>query len=139
MNSRVIQVTPQQRANATEALEVMWPSVPAENVYPRLSLFRGGTGRLTSVPDCNTVACFGGWCPWWPAFAKQGVVVDMNGRPMVRGRPAMSVAAHLFGDPTLFHARHGVETIGLAHLSDHEIVTLRLKRLIENSEVKELT
>ena len=139
MNSRVIQVTPHQRAIAIEALEVMWPSVPARNVYPRLFRFRGGTGRLTSVPDCNTVACFGGWCPWWPAFAKQGVDVDMNGSPMVRGRPAMSVTLHLFGDPTLFFARHGVELVGFADLSDHEIVTLRLKRLIENSKVKELT
>lgn len=127
-----IKVTQKQRDNLLEALNVMWPSVPPENVFPALAAFRSGD-KFKAKPTCGTVACFGGWCAWWPSFRAQGVRVnpDNVGAPMMGNSYwAAEVAEKLFGDYGLFMSR-------LDHESgtDHEVVTARLKKLLANSEV----
>jgi hypothetical protein len=52
-------ITAEQHARLLEARDVMWPSVPEENVYPDLVWWSAGANRKTT---CNTIACFGGWC-----------------------------------------------------------------------------
>lgn len=128
-----IQVTKQQRANAVEALKVMWPSVPAKNVYPALDLWRRDEGD--GPVNCGTVACFGGWCAVWPSFQRQGVQPGKWGAPTSKSKRARAttIAKRLFGTPKIFYARgaDSREDVG----TDHEVVTDRLKNLIRNSEV----
>ena len=127
----MIQVTQQQRDNALDALNNMWPSVPPENVYPGLNAWVRDAGQ----PNCGTVACFGGWCAWWPAFRDQGVVASASsGAPTILGRH-FGVASDLFGNYDLFHPRGEHEADMGFEGNDHELVTHRLKWLIENSEV----
>jgi hypothetical protein len=131
-----IKVTAQQRANALEALNVMWPSIKPEKVVSDLQMW-------TAVPeDCNSPACFGGWVARWPEFQKQGVHAGLlNGEPIlrVRGRTmyANEVAGVLFGERSLFDVRRGFPYLIEAdrRVSSHQIVTRRLQWLIENSEV----
>lgn len=136
-----IQVTAQQRANAVEALEVMWPSVPPKNVIPGLELFRQPVdGRYDGSPDCGTLACFGGWCVWWPPFREQGLRGSVVGSPYFLDSSDLSAAEILFGHPLMFAVRnaHGadyMDGVTPADVSDHQVVTNRLKWLIENSEV----
>lgn len=132
-----IQVTAQQRANAIEARDVMWPSVPPENVISGLYWWRDGIGAHQK-PDCGTVACFGGWCAWWPSFRRQGVVADPSGAAVVDSGDGSSVRfadKHLFGDDHVFDPRRShpadKEFVG----TDHALVLNRLNWLIENSEV----
>lgn len=120
-----IRVTAQQRANALECLNVMWPSVPPENVYPRLGFWR--KGDATRPATCGTVACFGGWCALWPPFKAQGIAASSLGMPIVYG----GAPAALFGaDDSIFFVRRPQE-----HGTDHEVVTKRLRALIKNSVV----
>lgn len=153
-----IKVTAQQRANAIEALTVMWPSVPPENVVGNLCAFRYGLDRFgnavhfKSKVDCKALACFGGWVVCWPAFMAQGAYADDVGYPHLRGDKindgAYGVARHLFGLAELFHPRSSmwkvIEEFGPntvwgfeqdTSVSDHEVVKRRLKWLIKNSEV----
>lgn len=130
--------TQQQRDNTLDALNNMWPSVPEENVALRLSFWRESRSRAKK-PDCNTIACFGGWCAVWPAFQTQGVSVHpAYGSPTTPGNIYFphEVAKALFGDVSIFNSR------GL-HLaddnftgSDHALVTNRLKELLNNSKVR---
>jgi hypothetical protein len=131
-----IQVTPQQRANALEALDVMWPSVPPENVQRRLSIWRDD--QANTEPTCNTIACFGGWCAWWPNFRAQGVTTWKDGRPHIDGvEDTDEVARILFGYEDMFAPAGGARSDGgyYPKVADHELVTKRLKWLIANSEV----
>lgn len=137
----MIKVTAQQRANLLDALNVMWPSVPKKNVYPNLDNWR--VDRETTPPTCGTVACFGGWCAWWPAFKKQGVRVTDGGAPRLMGdgqsfdKPSR-VSQRLFGDDGLFACRdygHDADPDEMARISPHALVTRRLKWLLANSEV----
>jgi len=135
-----IQVTAQQRANALDALNNMWPSVPAKNVVRGLKVWRGGREKdKATQPSCGSVACFGGWCAWWPNFKAQGLQVDDRGMPYVPGAER-SAAVVLFGHFGLFYARgNGYQREemdrGFVRGTDHQLVTHRLKWLIENSEV----
>ena len=97
--SPAIKVTQQQRDNQLSARE-MWLTVPEINVTPQLMRFRELDPRQTEdnrhlAPDCGTVACFGGWCAWWPPFRAQGVYTDVEGIPRIKGR--WSVSEALFG------------------------------------------
>ena len=132
-----IQVTAQQRANAIEARDVMWPSVPPKNVYPKLKDWRKGRAHTKSrAPDCGTVACFGGWCAWWPTFRDQGIVADEIGAPDTPHQWGANVSHTLFGTYEMFKGRgHPACDIGFRG-SDHALVAHRLNWLIENSEVK---
>jgi hypothetical protein len=125
-------VTQQQRINLLEALNVMWPSVPQENVSYNLAAWRkdkgdhAGTARTLKIPPtCGTVACFGGWCAWWPAFREQGVSADSDGVPNVSSE-------ELFGAPDLFtpHGNHPAD-IGFDG-SDHELVSNRLRYVLRH-------
>lgn len=127
-----IRVTAQQRANALDALNNMWPSVPPENVMSNLGWWRNGSP--TRAPTCNTIACFGGWCAWWPAFRAQGVRVSRNGKPFMRNKPlACEVSQELFGCGTLFFSRRALDEP--FNGTDHQVVTQRLRQLIRNSIV----
>lgn len=144
-----IKVTAQQRANAIEARDVMWPSVPPENVYQELANWNADTdasgARARKIATCGTVACFGGWCAYWPPFQAQGVRLDLfTGAPQVRPRsnsdliPIQSASKYLFGVAGLFAVRdHGdmVDHKAPVGVSDHELVTHRLNWLIKNSVV----
>lgn len=145
--SRLIRVTAKQRTNALDALNNMWPSIPPENVAERLGTWRTGAGYALrdSPPTCNTIACFGGWCAWWPAFRAQGVFVSAEGAPTIVDnrrsafpvrRSPVYVAQHLFGHQGMFHPRGFLPTdTPSRHVSDHETVRMRLLWLIANSTV----
>jgi len=125
--------TKQQRENTLEALNVMWPSVPAKNVVERLKRWRDDADP-EAAPDCGSIACFGGWCAWWPSFVSQGITVSMLGAPNFAGS-VYGADTLLFGDRCIFNSRgdHGAD----AHFTgtDHELVTHRLQWLLENSKV----
>lgn len=136
-------VTPQQRANALFARDVMWPSVPPANVVPKLAGWRYARSKAVS---CQTRACFGGWVAVHPFFREQGVYAGESGEPLMYGVVAPSrVAERLFGDWRLFSIRRGgfldsfydqePEPEGI---SDHEIVARRLEHLLANSIVTQL-
>lgn len=128
----MIEVTQQQRDNALDALHIMWPSVPPRNVYPRLTRWAKDTN---GAPSCGAVACFGGWCAWWPAFQAQGVRATPFGPRMDAGEEWGDAVAHfLFGDRRLFWPRGAAGDIKFEG-TDHELVTHRLQELIKNSEV----
>ena len=146
----MIEQTPRQRANTLEALNVMWPSVPPENVAERLAFYRDrqALGRRDSPPDCGTVACFGGWCAWWPTFRAQGVFAGDTGSPQTKqsirtDRGAFVVSEFLFGYSEMFTAagfhpadpKRNWKGVMPRGVSDHEIVTRRLKWVLENSRV----
>lgn len=139
----MIRVTQQQRRNAMAARFQMWPSVPPENVIRNLSNWRADDSNFR--PDCNTVACFGGWCAWWPFFREQGVRADAEGMPYIgEGEPDQHgtfVALHLFGHRALFLPRgdHPADPHPWDddRVTDHKLVTRRLDWLIANSEVDE--
>lgn len=128
-----ITVTRLQRANALDALHNMWPSVPPKNVIKRLSWWTQFPSKAQA--DCGTVACFGGWCAHWPNFKAQGVSVGVNGAPVMQN--INNVSEKLFGNRILFMQRLISEEIGkLATLTDHELVSHRLRELIKNSTVR---
>lgn len=159
-----INVTQRQRDNALQALNVMWPSIPARNVIRELASWRSEpsvkdpfTVDVSTIPTCNTIACFGGWCPWWEPFAAQGVIVDPDSgvpdlvqevkdrirahySPFRHGANAL-VALHLFGFPELFYAQgefldcSDIKGYNEKNCSAHAAVTRRLKWLIKNSQV----
>lgn len=119
----MIKVTAQQRANAIEARDVMWPSVPAQNVAKNLADWREPPDMEYEAPDCGSVACFGGWCQHWPSFKKQ--------LPYEGVWPMYGSARELFGYSEMFRARQLHEKG-----TDHEVVTARINWLIANSEVQ---
>ncbi len=103
--------TPQQIENIREAIK-MWETVPPENVAPRLGFWRDGFGDphagQKKPPTCGTVACFGGWLAWWPAFRAQGVEAWDGGAPYLTwaSQPwAYMVSRELFGDDDMFDSR----------------------------------
>lgn len=126
-----LEVTAQQRANALEALNVMWPSVPPKNVSPRLRNF---TENENDETNCGTVACFGGWCARWPNFIAQGGAGTSCGYPVLNDGAGYvnAMAIKLFGVSAwpLFDAREGHEDG-----TDHQIVSKRLRKLIRESVV----
>lgn len=131
-----IRVTAQQRANALECLNVMWPSVPPENVMPGLDDWREEYGA--APVSCGTVACFGGWCAIWPGFRAQGIEPDpWSGAPQrkERGGCPSGVSEYLFGHSDLFSPRHACIFDKIEEGTDHEVVTKRLRALIKNSVV----
>ena len=129
-----ILVSVRQRANALEALNVMWPSVPVKNVAPSLYFWRDGR---TNEVDCGTVACFGGWCALYPKFREQGVAALLYGTPVlliggeVREGPH-GVAEFLFGDASIFNM---VPELNLSKAASHAVVKKRLQDLIAGSKV----
>lgn len=134
----MIKVTAQQRKNALKARDVMWPSVPAENVTTRLRFWREDEPTSRLKPTCGTHACFGGWCAWWPAFRKQGIRANVAGAPIHRDNHLHSASEILFGHPNMFSRReYGPGNEHSFTGTDHELVTHRLNWLIENSEVVE--
>ena len=140
-------VSARQRANALEALNVMWPSVPVDNVAPALRFWRddhscyGPNGSPHRGADCGTVACFGGWCALYPKFRDQGVTDSCSGAPMVveggRVVGAAAVAHFLFGDASLFEPINasGQHSPHTTRAGSHAIVTKRLKDLIARTKV----
>jgi hypothetical protein len=127
MNMSKIEVTAQQRANAVEALHVMWPSIPSKNVFPRLMDWRDD--RAEFPPTCGTVACFGGWSEWYPPFKAQ---LDAMGFSPGNNWDGV---CRLFGDMHIPEGRENHPADRDFEGTDHELVTNRLNWLIENSEV----
>lgn len=126
----MIPVTQQQRDNALDALNNMWPNVPPEKVFPMLTAWTSTPNELT----CNTTACFGGWCAWWPNFQKQGVVAYRGVPNLESGGVSPDVSFKLFGCCDMFASRGAFES-DTPGPTDHEVITNRLKWLIANSEV----
>lgn len=141
MTKKRFPVTQQQRDNLLDALNNLWPSVPPENVVRRLAVFRSdrrldGTtvARYEDQPDCNTLACFGGWCVAWPNFMAQGLYSSLGAPIMLGG--GVSADEQLFGVAGLFSVRGCFgEDLRFGAVSDHEVVTHRLKWAIDNSVV----
>ena len=132
--SKIVQ-TKQQRKNTLEALNVMWPSVPPENVIKSLQAWRGD---LTSpIMDCGSVGCFGGWCSVYPPFAQQGIEIDVFGIPKIGDLSGCYSAQALFGHDGMFQIRGYFPEVDYEFKgTDHELVTHRLQWLLENSEVQ---
>ncbi len=128
-----IQQTPQQRANTLDALHNMWPSVPERNVSPGLKEYRHGEIKNTN-PDCDTIACFSGWCALWPPFVAQGIAPTVIGSAyhVASGGDGM---LFLFGFSGLLLRRSSITIDAGFTGTDHACVTNRLKWLLENSEV----
>lgn len=131
-------VTQQQRDNALFARDVMWPSIPDENIIAKLSTWRRRRNNgdpndygfvVPRKVDCKTVACFGGWIAANPYFKAQGVRADSEGAPVMGGRA--SVAQALFGDSAL--GLFATNTTGTR--SDRDEVTRRLTALINSTVV----
>lgn len=126
-----IKVTQLQRDNLLSALNEMWPSVPPGNVYEDLRDWRNDDSGPVS---CGTIGCFGFWCTVWPAFRAQGVYAAWDGCPL--SKDTFDISMKLFGGRFLFAGRSQVNTdFESSDHTDHEIVTRRLQRLLENSEV----
>lgn len=121
-------ITAKQKANLEEALYVMWPSVPEENVSKDLIYFRENEDFYTQV-SCNTIACFGGWCVWWPSF-KTAFGLDRSG-------PYRWFHIQIFGEDVsyLFNPRDVHPADATFTGSDHACVTNRLKWTLERVEV----
>lgn len=131
----MIHVTKKQRSNLLEALYVMWPSVPPENVYAELGGWRGSGESAETPPTCGSVACFGGWCAWWPTFVKQGISVGPGGAPQTLRGGSSDACRRLFGVSGLFLGRDGLGIdLGFAG-SDHDLVTHRLLWVLKNTKV----
>lgn len=134
-----LKITKQHHANIVDALTNMLPSIPEANIIPRLEEWRRDPGPKTQwnifPPTCGTLACFGGWCLWWPRFRKQGLSVGYAGGPIVPYE-MVTAAEKLFGDPDIFN-RRGMHRADRhrAHLTDHAIIVNRLQWLLNNSEV----
>lgn len=148
----MIQVTPLQRANAIEALNVMWPAIRPDQIIERLLDWRcepDSDGELSTSnvdldqpPKCGTVACFGGWCEWYSPFRAQMGLDPAEGEADI-------VALHsLFGacpgvldegdSQNIFSVRgYGFPSDNDFEGNDHELVSNRLRWLIENSTVVE--
>lgn len=133
-------ITQQQHDNLLDALHNMWPSVPPENVFPELEHFGNGgadKARLNPEADCGTVACFGGWCAYWPAFRGQGLYIGSEGIPETRTNYGIGAAAELFGNRQLFGHRgsHAADPQSSNEVTDHELVTNRLRWELANTQV----
>ena len=144
-----LQVTPLQRANALEALNNWWPTVNPAKVAERLNFWRadpnaaGEIGRhdvpdLDQPPRCGTVACFGGWLEWHVPFRQQA------GLDPDKGEADLEDMFNFFGvtrNTKIFSERRcgckaDVDAAGEPFTgTDHELVSNRLRWLIENSEV----
>lgn len=151
MSEEIIFVSQTQRDNLLEAMNVMWPSVPEKNVVRNLDLWRMEVAAvnpapLYSVPTCTTIACFGGWCAWWPTFVAQGVRCSHSGMPLIVDLNTCftsydrEVASVLFGFEALFFYRgsnmaeryFGSED---DDASAHEVVNRRMQWLLDHSTV----
>lgn len=137
-------VTPLQRANALHALNDFWPTIKPEQVSGRLNYWR--TERdcegepefvdFDAPPTCGTVACFGGWVEWHAPFRRQmGLNPD-------KGEADIEALHGLFGTDSDSHTLNifaernwGFDgDIGFEG-SDHELVSHRLRWLIDHSEM----
>lgn len=135
--------TEENIANTKLAIE-KWKDVPASDVVPELKVW-----------TCGAAACFGGHVTTWPEFQTQGVKAGTHGMPQMfnvvgnRTHGGTDVALHLFGDHGLFCERETYfedmcsldaqihDTMSdkeFQALSDHELVTLRLKTHLTNLE-----
>jgi hypothetical protein len=127
-----IVITPQQHANLLDALHVMWPSVPPENVARGFCVWSTTKFKAT----CKTIACFGGWCAEWPSFRDQGVRRDSrSGGPRIPGYYGeFEVSEVLFGFRDLFVVRgqHPADKLGR---TDHQTVSDRLRWCLKRSTV----
>lgn len=140
-------VTAQQRANAIEARDVLWPSVPPDSVVTNLRTWYEDQGcdlsqnyepRLSQEGWCGTHACFGGWCAMHQPFREQGLARRFGAVLLTdpaTGHTRGSGDSFLFGDDYLFNRRGQHEADECFEGTDHELVTHRLNWLIENSEV----
>lgn len=131
-----IKVTQLQRNNALEALYIMMPTIPPEDIAPNLVYWRkksfiGGVG-------CGTPACFGGFCAVYPLFYEQGVREYINGMPTDTRqiKQGDDIAEMLFGCDSMFNLRGycGFDYISVKQ-SDHALICNRLEQLIKESVV----
>ena len=142
----MIEVTQLQRDNAISAKE-MWLTVPEANVVPRLATwnyYHDAKIKRPKAPTCKTIACFGGWCAWWPAFQAQGIKADPVGMPVIHENEDQSVCFTLFGVYRLFISRGRAEADEsfksrskqeYEEASDWKIIMNRIDYLIQNTVV----
>lgn len=71
----------------------MLASVPADNL--NLKCYRADD--KSTPPTCGSVACVGGWLPWWPHFANLGVRSGWAGSPELEDSTAERLSDRLFG------------------------------------------
>jgi hypothetical protein len=105
---------------------------------------RAGVQYEWDEPTCGTIACFGGWCAWEPAFRELGVRSNHHGAPVIDegcARSGLDVAQYLFGDEAMFCPAMrgdiwpGVEdygtTLGVPRVPDHQIVLNRIEKRLK--------
>jgi hypothetical protein len=118
----------------------MWKTIPDKNIYPGLAKW---TQQKSKNPNCNTIACFGGWCAYMPEFKKLGLYFDVVGFPSIdlicktSKKPysiwGSSLSYFLFGSFSMFDSR---EDNLDKFVSDYETVKLRLESQIYELERK---
>ena len=146
-------LTQQQFTNLTEAVN-FWLKVPRNTVKSGLSAWRTTSDEnceinTTKKPTCGSPACFGGWLPYSPYFAKLEVTPysKSEAQPVIRtGRVLLayegkSLARHLFGEFELFASKNYwdkdyrfIKELG-ANYSDWGLVLMRLAYVLENAEL----
>ena len=134
----MIEITHKQFKNLDEA-KAMWSTIPERNVAERLSEWRNiRTDKPSKAPTCKTIACFGGWCAYWPAFQEQGIHGSSVGSPtkVIQGTylKVPEVSLMLFGVENMFVVRgyHPQDKIALPATSDWQIVMNRIDWMLEN-------
>lgn len=146
-------LTQQQFTNLTEAVN-FWLKIPRNTVKSGLSAWRVSSDEnceinTTKKPTCGSPACFGGWLPYSPYFAKLNVTPysKTEGYPVIRDKKgwviheAKDLAQHLFGERELFSTSFfwEVDSTFKKQLGDNfstwGLVLMRLAYVLENAEL----
>lgn len=142
------EITLKQLNNLTKAIQ-FWLKVPRTSVVNGLGCWRETTD-VTSRPTCGSSACFGGWLPHSPYFAKLGVKINTDSA-YSKGTPVLfvadeillgkDVALHLFGTRDLFATKGFFSqdydlwrSMG-ENASEWGLVLLRLAYVIDNAKL----
>lgn len=128
--------TEQQNKNLSDWLNIHWPAVKPENVDDGLQVW-------TRESECGAVHCFGGHVALNPDAQAQGAFLD-GGTPGIRTEDGFihygfSMGEMFFGVDGLFDAR-SKRGFDARHrdLTDHELVSARLKWALDNPEAEVL-
>jgi len=133
------------KQNLEQMLEMI-QTVPPENVrldsFRSMDLWSGPPGSSRRYPDfrrvhCGSVACLGGWLPFWPYFKALGVTTspDQDGRPFMKGvTGAINLGDHLTGSYGMFF---GADTRRVSH-KQQAIRRIKKRLRVVKVEIKAL-
>lgn len=124
-----MQTKKQQIENCRQVL-LMLATIPSRNF--ELETWR--QDNSSQPPDCRSVACIGGWLPWWPHFAELGVVSSDLGAPKLRNMSKdHHLAVELFDDEYAF-ANAGHHVADGRSGSDRAVAIRRFQAILRKLE-----